>query len=442
MVKHRNRIIAKSLLICGESGSGKSHLLKFIRRNIRESRSLNILKFLADLEAGKSDYIRQILDDFSDGIVLIDDLDLLPEQAISSLTSHLQKLQDFPVLMIATSRIPTFSLPFALEALFPTCVTINSLSADQRRLFILSITSYPEKKLDKIVKATAGLTRGELSTICEIFLKKTGKLSVGKLTYSLVLASRPLVLSGTNLAVCGYHKVMDELRLFIKVTLNQSSTTLIQQKGVLLHGPSGNGKSLMIRKLSDEFNIPFFILEFERIFSRYLGESEKSIRDVFNSARFFSPCVIVIENLDAIASKRNDESGVGGRVLSTLLNELDGISKNAGVLTIAATNALKLVDSALLRPGRFDLLLEVENPSFEERKEMFEEWRKKTPVCGDVESDWLAALCEGMSCAEVKSFFRISGLQALHDGEDSVSRCYFEMGLEKLQKRKSALSFI
>jgi transitional endoplasmic reticulum ATPase len=290
------------------------------------------------------------------------------------------------------------------------------------------------------VKETTGLTRGELETVCRLLPEgELNQDSIHQILNSMMISERPLQLRSSGESVAGYHSIMNELKLFVSVALgDETRRAMLPYSGLLLHGKSGNGKSLLIRKLSEEFEFPFFVLEFDRIFSKYLGDSEKAIRDVFASARFFAPSVVVIDDIDAIGAKRSDESGVGGRVLSTLLNEIDGVTENRQVLTMATTNALHIVDSALLRPGRFDRLIEILSPNAEERVEMFEMFRASTPVDPAVTSEYLGRMTDGFTCAEVRSFFRFAALQALFEEKEEVSPPYFERGLKRLRERRTA----
>ena len=255
---------------------------------------------------------------------------------------------------------------------------------------------------------------------------------------SIATGEKPLMMrqSTETPIVCGYQK-----DLILDVTFHGDETKhkMLQYNGILLHGVSGNGKSLIIKRMAHEFEVPFFVVEFDKIFSKYLGDSEKAIRDVFASARFFAPSVIVIEDIDALGGKRSDESGVGGRVLSALLNEIDGVSIKSKVVVIATTNALNLVDSALVRPGRFDRLIEIGNPTKDDRVQMFAELRKKTPVDGSVTDENLSDMCSGMNCSDIQSFFRYAAINALRDNKECVTKEYFDLGLKHIKERKEAL---
>jgi ATP-dependent 26S proteasome regulatory subunit len=414
-------------------------MIKYLCRHCLASLRLDLLDLIANLDAGNRDYLRSLLRPFVEGVLLIDDVCILSKQILVILVDELAKLKSLPIIIIATSRLAPFSLPAALQEFFPFAMGINSLSVSCRREIIRSEVT---GELDVLAKETAGLTRGELVTVCRLL--KGNEMNVQRVMQCVSISERPHQMATTHENFAGYGSILSELRLFLSVVLGEddSRSSLLQYSGIMLHGPPGNGKSLIIRKLHEESEVPFFMIEVDQIFSKYLGESEKAIREVFSSARFFAPCVVVIENIDGLGSKRNDESGVGGRVLSTLLNEIDGITATRKVLTIATTNAPELVDSALMRPGRFDRLIEIGYPTMEDRLAMFDLLRSGTPVSSDVGSDHLARLTEGFSCADVVSFFRFSALQALYENEDVVSTQYFEIGMQRHQERRKALEVI
>jgi SpoVK/Ycf46/Vps4 family AAA+-type ATPase len=432
----------KTILICGESGTGKTHLLKYMQRFVIECRTLNLLRFIDDVEGGTREYVNSVLGSFADCVLLIDDVCIASRELAGILVDELTKLNDFPIVIIGTSRLPTFSLPNALQHFFPFSLTLNSLTPLARKEII---RSFGIAEIDLIARETSGLTRGEIATVCQLLKGElVSREKVQDVLRCVSVSERPLQMPATNVRFVGYESILDELRLFLRVTFSddQDRLALLQCSGVILHGPSGNGKSHLVKKLNEEFEVPFFVLEFDKVFSKYFGESEKSIRDVFSSARFFAPCVIVIEDIDAIGGKRSDESGVGGRVLSTLLNEIDGISVSRGVFTIATTNALSLVDSALLRPGRFDRLIEIPHPSRADRIRLFDSLRSSTPVSESIASHALADLTEGFTCADITSLFRFAALHALREDAAAVEQSHLDAGLQLLNERRQALATI
>ena len=145
-------------------------------------------------------------------------------------------------------------------------------------------------------------------------------------------------------------------------------------KGVLIHGPSGTGKTLLAKAVATESEANFISIRGPELLSKWVGESERGVREVFRRARTASPCVIFFDEIDALAPIRGagGDSMVTERVVSQLLTELDGVRSLSGVVVIAATNRVDMVDTALLRPGRFDKLLLVPLPDQDSRKKILE----------------------------------------------------------------------
>ena len=443
MIRNRGRIVSKTMLVCGGGGTGKSHLLKYMRRHIVECREINLPRFLDEMEASQSGYVEGVLKGFEDGVLVIDDVCVLDKQGAAALVTYIERVTKYPVLIIAASREPSYMLPTVLQQLFPFALNINSLSfADRKRIIGGALGEFEESQVDFVARETSGLTRGELQNVCGLLKCETfSEQLVRDVLNTVCVSEKPLLMKPTAQKVAGYDVVLKEIKLFLSVALSDdpSIRSRLQYNGLLLHGPSGNGKSLLIRKVSENFDVPFFVLEFDKVFSRYFGESEKGIRDIFTAARFFAPSVIVIEDVDAIGGKRSDESGVGGRVLTTLLNEIEGISQNKQVVVLGTTNAPKMVDSALMRPGRFDRLIEIPNPDAEDRTAIFNLLRTTTPVCETISSESLSQQTEGFSCAEIQSFFRFSALQALRDNRDLVTKEYFDIGMARLLERRKSI---
>jgi transitional endoplasmic reticulum ATPase len=141
--------------------------------------------------------------------------------------------------------------------------------------------------------------------------------------------------------------------------------------------------------------------------SMYVGESERGVREVFHKARQAAPCIVFFDEIDALASTRSSggqqDAGVSGRVLSQLLTELDGIEELKGVLVLAATNRRDLLDPALLRPGRFDLQIELPLPDRAAREKIFQVHMRDRPIAADVTAGWLAEQTQGFSGAEIEA---------------------------------------
>jgi transitional endoplasmic reticulum ATPase len=175
-------------------------------------------------------------------------------------------------------------------------------------------------------------------------------------------------------------------------------------KGILLYGPPGTGKTLMAKAAANESEANFISIKGPELLSKWVGESEKGVREIFRKARQAAPCIIFFDEIDAIAPTRGGgfgDSHVTERVISQMLTELDGLEVLTNVLVIAATNRPDIIDAALLRPGRFDRLLYVPPPDYESRKQIILIHTKKKPLGNDVNVDNLAKKMDGYTGADI-----------------------------------------
>ncbi|HME18700.1 MAG TPA: AAA family ATPase, partial [Nitrososphaerales archaeon] len=174
-------------------------------------------------------------------------------------------------------------------------------------------------------------------------------------------------------------------------------------KGILLHGVSGTGKTLLAKAVATESEANFISVRGPELLSKWVGESERGIREVFRRARQASPCVIFFDEIDALAPTRGmgGDSMVTERVVSQLLTELDGVQNLTGVVVLAATNRIDIVDTALLRAGRFDKLILIPLPDKGARKEILQIKMKGVPTAKDVDVDRIVESTEGFSGADM-----------------------------------------
>lgn len=187
-------------------------------------------------------------------------------------------------------------------------------------------------------------------------------------------------------------------------------------KGILLYGPPGTGKTLMAKAAANESEANFISIKGPELLSKWVGESEKGIREVFRKARQAAPCLIFFDEIDAIAPTRGGgfgDSNVTERVISQLLTELDGLEILTNVVVIAATNRPDIIDPALLRPGRFDRLLYVSQPDRESRLQILKIHTKSKPLSEDVSLEQLADLSEGYTGADISSMSSAAVMLAL-----------------------------
>lgn len=207
-------------------------------------------------------------------------------------------------------------------------------------------------------------------------------------------------------------------------------------RGILLFGPPGCGKTLLARAVATESEANFIAIKGPEIFSKWVGESEKAIREVFRKGRTAAPAIIFFDELDSIVPRRGlgySDSGASERVISQLLTELDGIESLQNVVVIAATNRPDILDPAVLRPGRFDRLIYVPAPDHKALKEISKIHTRNMPLSKDVDLDQLAHMAAGYSGADVEAICREAAMNALREDADEVTLRDFKQAMEKVK---------
>jgi transitional endoplasmic reticulum ATPase len=187
-------------------------------------------------------------------------------------------------------------------------------------------------------------------------------------------------------------------------------------KGVLLSGPPGCGKTLLAKAIATESQANFISVKGPSLLSKYVGESEKGVREVFHKARQAAPCIIFFDEIDSLVAARGgsgSENQVGERVLSQFLTEMDGVEELKGVLVLGAINRADILDPAVLRPGRFDELVEIPLPDEAERKEIFRVHIRNKPVPPNVDLGQLTIQSDGCSGAEIAAVCHRAALSAV-----------------------------
>ncbi|MGY5872120.1 MAG: CDC48 family AAA ATPase [Candidatus Thorarchaeota archaeon] len=206
-------------------------------------------------------------------------------------------------------------------------------------------------------------------------------------------------------------------------------------KGVLLFGPPGTGKTLLAKAVATESEANFISVRGPEIFNKYVGESEKAIREIFAKARQTAPCVLFFDEIDAIMGARgmNDDTGVSQRIVNQFLAELDGMKILQNVLVIGATNRADILDPAVLRPGRFDAIVFVPPPDKQARFEIFKVHTKDMPLNEDVNLNILSEMTDGYSGADIEGLCREAAMTAVRDDWKAkpVTMKHFEIALEE-----------
>ena len=195
--------------------------------------------------------------------------------------------------------------------------------------------------------------------------------------------------------------------------------------GILLHGPPGTGKTMLARAVASESGVNFVRVAGPELFDRYVGESERAVRKLFERARQAAPTVVFLDELDAIAGRRGDSHEVTERVVSQLLTELDGAAADPNLIVLAATNRKDAIDPALLRPGRLERHVLVPEPDRAARREILAVKTASKPLGEDVDLDGLAAQLDGYTGADIDALVRAASMRAIRaavdDGADTVT---------------------
>jgi len=449
----------KGVLLFGSPGTGKTLLAKAVANEssahfISISGPEIMSKFYGESEARLRDIFKEAKEK-SPSIVFIDEIDSIApkreevtgeveRRVVSQLLSLMDGLEarGKVIVIAATNRPNAIDPALRRPGRFDREIEIN-VPAKRGRLEILQIHTrhmplVEDVDLDKLASTTHGYVGADLEYLAKEAAMKTlrrmlpelklddtklepefiDKLKVTMGDFELALkdvtpsAMREVYLESPDVkwtdigGLDSFKKDLQEaVEWPLKYTEIYEKIGYSLPKGVMIHGPSGTGKTLLGKAVATESEANFISVRGPELLSKWVGESERGVREVFRRARQAAPCVIFFDEIDALAPVRGagGDSMVTERVVSQLLTELDGIRSLTGVVVLAATNRIDMVDTALLRPGRFDKLLFVPMPDRDARKKILEIHASGKPLAKDVDLGKIADQTDGFSGADVAS---------------------------------------
>jgi proteasome regulatory subunit len=245
--------------------------------------------------------------------------------------------------------------------------------------------------------------------------------------------------------VGGLDKEIQEVVETVELPLTQpelfASVGIEPPKGVLLYGPPGTGKTLLAKAVANKANATFIRMSGSELVHKFIGEGAQLVRDLFQMARDKAPSIIFIDELDAVGSRRTHDGTTGSaevnRTMMQLLSELDGFTDRGNVRIMAATNRIDMLDPAILRPGRFDRIIEVPLPDERGRDAIFKIHARKMTMEPDVDMSEVVADTEGTSGADIKSIVTEAGMFAIRRRAKSVCKNDFDQAVEKVLKKEA-----
>ena len=251
--------------------------------------------------------------------------------------------------------------------------------------------------------------------------------------------------------VAGVDEAEESLREIVDYLHNPNKYKEIgasMPKGILLVGPPGTGKTMLAKAVAGEANVPFFSMSGSEFVEMFVGMGASKVRDLFKQAKEKAPCIVFIDEIDAIGQKRSS-GNLGGndereQTLNQLLTEMDGFEDNSGVMILAATNRPEALDPALTRPGRFDRRVPVELPDLKGREAILKVHAKKVKIAPDVDFLKVARMASGASGAELANIINEAALRAVRAGRKAATQSDLEESIEVViagyQKKNAILT--
>ncbi len=480
----------KGVLLFGPPGTGKTLLAKAVANEsdanfISISGPELVSKFVGESEE-KLREIFKTANEKSPSIIFMDEIDAIaPKREESTneverrMVSQLLTLMDGMgtrgqvIVLAATNRPDAIDPALRRPGRFDREIEIGVPSRGARKMILqIHTRNMPlteDVKVDELADITHGYTGADLnalvreaamSTLRSILPKIADKQSIpSDILLNLKVSRENFIDAMRNIQPSALREVFverpnvhwsdigalettkNELKETIEFPLKHPESFekmgIRPVKGVLLVGPPGTGKTLLAKAVATERESNFISIKGPEVLSKYVGESEKTVREIFRKARLAAPCIIFIDEIDSISRIRGGDgagdSHVSERVVDTLLTEMDGLQDLKNVVVLAATNRPEDIDPALLRPGRFDKILEIPMPDQDARLNILKIHTKHMPLDKSVDLESIATQAENYTGAEIENLCREAGMNAIRHNRDIINVSDFEHALNEIR---------
>ncbi|MBP2143323.1 proteasome regulatory subunit [Methanococcus voltae] len=353
----------------------------------------------------------------------------LKNKDISRENSQLKKENEILKRELDKLRIPPLIMGTVIDKVSSRKVVVKSSTGPN---FLVNISQFVDP--EEIVPGERVCLNQQTLAVVEVLSKEKDYRAM-----AMEIEEKPNI---TFEEIGGLSNQIREIKEVVELPLKKpelfEKIGIVPPKGILLYGPPGTGKTLLAKAVAYETNASFIRVVGSELVKKFIGEGAKLVRDVFKLAKEKSPCIIFIDEIDAVASKRT-ESLTGGdrevqRTLMQLLAEMDGFDSRGDVKIIAATNRPDILDSAILRPGRFDRIIEIANPDEEGRIEILKIHTSKMNL-KNIELKDVAKLTEGMVGADLKAVCTEAGMFAIREDREYIKLKDFEEAIDKIKSK-------